>query len=1262
MLLIFIGLIQKTHNMKKILLTLLLITCTVQAQNGIIGAGFTDGWNLFGEPDNNGDIVFFDAGAGTSRIKTLNPRGTDDQFFRLVRGWDGNKTQFGPFNCVNTDWTNPGQSYGMSVCTDGAFFINCPNTTDNYVFKTPDGSSSTSFVYFRVEGAVRSVSSVTQSPLADNVVVGQDVTVTATLDGTFSTGQGVYIRYTKDSYSTSVVTEMTGSGTTYTTTIPAAYNTANANVSYYIFTSGSGLTISGADADWYTINLNNNGGSNYTYNVEDSWFTAVGATTWSNPASWTIGTVPVDGANVTISKNITLDVDANVSVLSVEDFTTFTTNTGTILSASGTVSNNVSGEILMNGTLQLNPGANVTFSPIFGSDATLVYNNSSNITRGNEWPAANNPPSVVIQNNTILTIADPRSISKNLSVINGGSLRSNGSQTITMNGGSQILNVSGGGVILGVDNGVGNNIRINIANGSNTTLTGTASLMNSDDCKFFIIDVQAGGLLSLSRGIQSKYGSFSVSGSLQINANGFVESGNVDAKPAGFGSASTLIYNNGGNYTSTNYEWPTLNSPFNLTIKNAGTNVTLNGAKTINGTLSLEDGTLTNASNLTMGSGATINRTGGTMTAIPTGTSYNVVYGAHTADITTGFELPSTATVLNDLTISNGNTVTLSDSKVVNGNVNLTVGSFILGENTLNRNTSGGSFTMAADTYLSMAGTQTFPSNYTTHSLNETSTVEYNGTDQSITKLSGDYGHLILSNTGNKTLGTNIVAAGDFSLENDVVSTIDTDNSLTVGGTFSAGVDSDFTVQNNGYLIQTGSGGNANVGSIKVNRVANIKRLDIVLWSSSVDSQNLLDFSSETLVNRFFQYDTALNNWTIISDVANVTMSPTLGYAVRAPNNWSTSISSFSGLFEGVPNSGDYAVAFESSGQRFNLVGNPYPSTLSLRDFYNANNTKIENTFYFYEHTQTPADTNGAVTNYGVLTVGGGGSVYVPATDSPQETNTANIESAESVQVGQGFFVRALTGQSGSLTLNNSMRGGETNSVFFKNNMSTQSETDNRSLFRLRLTNPYGSKNQTVIGCFEDASDEDDIMDSEGIGSAFYSIYQNKKLAIQGRSLPLNQGSVIPLGYKASFTGNYAIDIIEFTGFFQDQHYVILHDLLLGQYHNLSLSPYEFNSELGTIEDRFQIVFTSILSNDGPSMNDGAVVLFEMNDQLHLHIKQGQQINDIKIYDVNGRILFKETPTALSQFSRLDFSKTNNVIIVQVVTSDSKTYTFKTAY
>ncbi|MEI6747667.1 MAG: T9SS type A sorting domain-containing protein [Bacteroidota bacterium] len=112
----------------------------------------------------------------------------------------------------------------------------------------------------------------------------------------------------------------------------------------------------------------------------------------------------------------------------------------------------------------------------------------------------------------------------------------------------------------------------------------------------------------------------------------------------------------------------------NLTINGSG-GVILGSAITVPGTLSLTKGVLTNSSYLTMGTGATIFRTGGSFTAAPTfGSTAKVTYNSHTSAITTGYELPASASVLSDLTINNANGVVLNANATVNNTLALTSG------------------------------------------------------------------------------------------------------------------------------------------------------------------------------------------------------------------------------------------------------------------------------------------------------------------------------------------------------------------------------------------------------------------------------------------------------------------------------------------------------------------------------------------------------------------------------------------------------------
>ena len=259
----------------------LLLSFLYSAQNVLVGTGFNASWPP--ACNNVTPGTYFSAGAGTSYTSgTLTANGTGDQFWRLGIDWSGSVYQVN--NGSSTDAAVvPNTTYTANlVCTStGALKYNVANTAYKYVFKTKNAGVTPSgdWVFFEVQGAVQSVSSVTASP--SSVPVNMPVIVTATTSGSVNTGQAVYLRYTTNAWSTSTVVQMTGSGTSYAATIPG--QVASTAVQYYVFTSGTANVASnGSNADFYTINLNNNSGSNYSYTVSTTtanvWVTSTGGT------------------------------------------------------------------------------------------------------------------------------------------------------------------------------------------------------------------------------------------------------------------------------------------------------------------------------------------------------------------------------------------------------------------------------------------------------------------------------------------------------------------------------------------------------------------------------------------------------------------------------------------------------------------------------------------------------------------------------------------------------------------------------------------------------------------------------------------------------------------------------------------------------------------------------------------------------------------------------------------------------------------------
>ena len=159
------------------------------------------------------------------------------------------------------------------------------------------------------------------------------------------------------------------------------------------------------------------------------------------------------------------------------------------------------------------------------------------------------------------------------------------------------------------------------------------------------------------------------------------------------------------------------------------------------------------------------------------------------------------------LTISNANSagvvlgrnIVLATSTQATTNSDLTISAndvFDLSSYTADRATGGsGTLTVNAGATLKIGGTGTFPANYTTNTLNASSTVIYNGTTQTVGTQT--YGNLTLSGTGAKTFPTGTTTVnGILSIENAA-------NANTFTGTLAYGTNA--TLQYNTTSARTAS-------------------------------------------------------------------------------------------------------------------------------------------------------------------------------------------------------------------------------------------------------------------------------------------------------------------------------------------------------------------------------------------------------------------------------------------------------------------------
>lgn len=213
------------------------------------------------------------------------------------------------------------------------------------------------------------------------------------------------------------------------------------------------------------------------------------------------------------------------------------------------------------------------------------------------------------------------------------------------------------------------------------------------------------------------------------------------------------------------------------TETNAGVNVsqvTLNS----DGTLESQSTNPSFIQNVT-GSGLLRFNVGATPTVPPLSAAFTSTSGGTVEYRRNGanYNLPTTPATYNNLIITptTGGTLSAATSYTIRGNLTLsTGGTFNLGTNTLNRETTGGTLTIDNGVTLQLQGLNNFPQNYTTYSLGANSTVDYNraGQPQTVFALNstngGGYGNLTLSSTSGtavpRNMAGNIIIKGSLTI------------------------------------------------------------------------------------------------------------------------------------------------------------------------------------------------------------------------------------------------------------------------------------------------------------------------------------------------------------------------------------------------------------------------------------------------------------------------------------------------------------------
>ena len=143
-------------------------------------------------------------------------------------------------------------------------------------------------------------------------------------------------------------------------------------------------------------------------------------------------------------------------------------------------------------------------------------------------------------------------------------------------------------------------------------------------------------------------------------------------------------------------------------------------------------------------------------------------------------------TTFNDLRVmKTSGTLTLTDDLIINNSLTIDSGTLDVETYQASRASNGGTFTMATGSVLKVGGSDNFPANFQTVSINSASTVEYDGSVAQNVKPA-TYGHLSFANgsPNKKTLEGSITVNGNLSIGANAVLDPDT-TTITLNGNFS---------------------------------------------------------------------------------------------------------------------------------------------------------------------------------------------------------------------------------------------------------------------------------------------------------------------------------------------------------------------------------------------------------------------------------------------------------------------------------------------
>jgi len=621
--------------------------------------------------------------------------------------------------------------------------------------------------------------------------------------------------------------------------------------------------------------------------------------------------------------------------------------------------------------------------------------------------------------------------------------------------------------------------------------------------------------------------------------------------------------------------------------------------------------------------------------------------------------------------------VTTDNLQLLNGKIDdLRVWNIALNEATIQQNMfkhlSGSETNLI--TYLDFdSNTSDLTTNYT---VNSTGNILVNSISFSNYSSGIWYGNSSAENCmflGDNNLNFNI-DVNNFVTENSFITTVKSPYTLTVENYYFGGL----LVDENAGLIQENE--QVNFQPISTATTGQYSEFRYDYWTSAGyknitldygiatinETQNVITPSSiktEATITDLFPIGTSIgehsSSWTYA-------MHGGVPYGESFTNTWSTNPTNrgvHSGLgftlkgalgslptntlktFSSVPENGTVAIDFSHIPNDDVLIGNPFPSTISLKEFIQQNQLNMEG---YIEHWLQWDGNSHASSSF----VGGYATQNLLGSSLPNAEfmyNTISLLPKENI-ISRKAFLIWTSSIVNTIEFNNSMR--------IKSDVIEDNSTKNR--FWLSLKKDSGTLMQTdqlLIGATNTTTNALDY----GYDASYYHDHRSMLIYsfITGDTSRYKIQSVentfiedVKIGVKIGEIGNYTFKL-QLEEQMSTADDILLIDTLTSLEYDLRTIDVTINfSATGVFDNRFLIRFKdpALAIEENISTNNISI----WQDVTHIHIESNNTLKSIQLIDLNGKVVneFKSTSLPTENYAA-------GVYIVKLITINDRTITKK---